>query len=237
MHKDLPSHLLPQHPLQQQKQQQHRLLPQQREQKKQREQEEDPVSDYDSDIDNNDDELAPFPCSSSRYHQTNGNANSNSTRNSNDYYTHRSSSRADQSRSQSQAGMVQSMNNYSGLKSSPPPESHPTHRQEDSGRGDLSDEEHWSREDARREGFRRWKVIRRQGLLGVVVTGEGGGREKKNQRGSTHILSFFFFDLRFLPLLQNMPPSSVTSFGVVVGRLHVLGSGDGKGDGMWIHIK
>ncbi|KAH7056330.1 hypothetical protein BKA57DRAFT_201241 [Linnemannia elongata] len=157
MHKDLPSHLLPQHPLQQQKQLQHRLLPQQREQKKRREQEEDPVSDYDSDIDNNDDELAPFPRSSSRFHQTNGNADSNSTRNSNDYYTHRSSSRADQSRSQSQAGMVQSMNNNSALKSSPPPESHPTHRQEDSGRGDLSDEEHWSREDARREGFRRWK--------------------------------------------------------------------------------
>lgn len=157
MHKELPSHLLPQHPLQQQ----HQQPPQQREQKKRREQEEGPVNDYDSDIDNDDDEQGPFPHSSSRYHQTTGNG----TRNSNDHYTHRSSSRADQSRSLSRLGMVQSWGNNSRPTSLPPPTSHPFHQQEDSGRGDLSEEEHWSREDAKREGFRRWKVIRRRRLL------------------------------------------------------------------------
>lgn len=206
MHKDLPSHLLPQHPLQQQKQLQHRLLPQQREQKKRREQEEDPVSDYDSDIDNNDDELAPFPRSSSRYrYQTNGNADSNSTRNSNDYYTNRSSSRADQSRSQSQAGMVQSMNNNSGLKSSPPPKSHPTHRQEDSGRGDLSDEERWSREDARREGFRRWKVIRRQVIGCCGNRGRRRTGEKKTKGVDSYFVIFFSLTCVFFPYCKICP--------------------------------
>jgi hypothetical protein len=204
MHKELPPRMILQHhqlhiQQQQQQQQQQHPLPQQREQQQRKkpqepkQQEEHPVSDYDPYINNDDDdddytdesseEQAPsYPPQSSLYYQATSNGNSNS------HFTQRAHSGADQSRSQSRSGMVQAIGNInSGPISSSPP-LHTSLRQQEGGRRDLWDKKgHRPREEAKRAGFRRWKVK-------IIIFARR--RRRKKQKG----VDTFFGPFPFLSL-------------------------------------